>query len=85
MPSACDRGREGPSPKDRKREAHVTTDQDLQRLLDNPRFPRASVYPARWVAENQMGPNALWLTEWLCEASTCSRACGCSISAVAAR
>ena len=33
----------------------------------NPRFPRASRYPARWVAENEMGPNALWLTEWLCE------------------
>jgi ubiquinone/menaquinone biosynthesis C-methylase UbiE len=45
----------------------VTTDQELQRLLDNPRFARASGYPARWVAQNQMGPNALWLTEWLCE------------------
>lgn len=48
-------------------EAAVTTDQELQRLLDNPRFARASRYPARWVAQNQMGPNALWLTEWLCE------------------
>ena len=45
----------------------MTTDQELQRLLDNPRFARASRYPARWVAQNQMGPNALWLTEWLCE------------------
>jgi SAM-dependent methyltransferase len=45
----------------------MTSDQELQSLLDNPRFPRASRYPARWVAENQMGPNALWLTEWLCE------------------
>jgi SAM-dependent methyltransferase len=39
-----------------------------QALFDNPRFPRASSYPAHWVAQNQMGPNALWLTEWLCEA-----------------
>jgi SAM-dependent methyltransferase len=45
----------------------LPTDQDLQRLFDNPRFARASRYPARWVAENQMGPNVLWLTEWLCE------------------
>jgi SAM-dependent methyltransferase len=37
-------------------------------LFANPRFPRASGYPADWVARNQMGPNALWLTEWLCEA-----------------
>lgn len=36
-------------------------------LFDNPRFPRASRYPSLWVAQNQMGPNALWLTEWLCE------------------
>lgn len=39
-----------------------------QSLFENPRFPRASRYPADWIAENQMGPNALWLTEWLCEA-----------------
>jgi SAM-dependent methyltransferase len=45
----------------------MVSDQELQSLFDNPRFPRASRYPARWVAENQMGPNALWLTEWLCE------------------
>lgn len=37
-------------------------------LFHNPRFPRASRYPERWIAENQMGPNALWLAEWLCEA-----------------
>ena len=37
-------------------------------LFDNPRFPRSSRYPADWVAQNQMGPNVLWLTEWLCEA-----------------
>jgi SAM-dependent methyltransferase len=37
-------------------------------LFNNPRFPRSSSYPARWIAQNQMGPNVLWLTEWLCEA-----------------
>jgi len=30
-------------------------------------FPRSSKYDARWVCENQMGPSALWLTEWLCQ------------------
>ena len=45
----------------------MTSEEELQSLFDNPRFPRASRYPARSVAENQMGPNALWLTEWLCE------------------
>jgi SAM-dependent methyltransferase len=48
-------------------EPDLPSDQELQRLFDNPRFARASRYPARWVAENQMGPNVLWLTEWLCE------------------
>jgi len=27
--------------------------------------PRAAAYPADWVLENQMGPNALWLVEEL--------------------
>lgn len=40
----------------------------FEALMLNPRFPRASGYDPRWVADNQMGPNALWLLEWLCEA-----------------
>lgn len=32
------------------------------------RFPRSSKYKSEWTFENQMGPNVLWLTEWLCEA-----------------
>ncbi len=40
---------------------------DLQRLVDHERFPRASRYDADWVVDNEMGPNALWLTEALCE------------------
>jgi SAM-dependent methyltransferase len=40
--------------------------------MDNPfyneRFPRSNTYDHQWVAENHMGPNALWLAEWLMEA-----------------
>lgn len=36
-------------------------------LLSRPEFPRSSRYDAAWMVENQMGPNALWLLEWLCE------------------
>ena len=37
----------------------------LRLLVDNPAFPRSAAYDPRWVAENMMGPNALWLTESL--------------------
>ena len=40
---------------------------DLNKMLHNDRFPRSNKYDGKWVAENQMGPNSLWLTEWLCE------------------
>lgn len=36
-------------------------------LLSRPEFPRSSRYDAAWMIGNQMGPNALWLLEWLCE------------------
>jgi SAM-dependent methyltransferase len=39
---------------------------DLRKLLENENFPRSAKYDPQWVVENQMGPNALWLTEWLC-------------------
>jgi len=29
-------------------------------------YPHSSSYPVEWVYKNQMGPNALWLMEWLC-------------------
>ena len=35
--------------------------------LHNPRYPRSNTYEPTWVIENQMGPNALWLTESLME------------------
>ena len=43
-------------------------DQRIERLLRLDRFPRSSAYDPTWVVENQMGPNVLWLTEWLCGA-----------------
>jgi SAM-dependent methyltransferase len=41
--------------------------ENVNKLLARPEFPRASQYDAGWVIENQMGLNALWLTEWLCQ------------------
>jgi cyclopropane fatty-acyl-phospholipid synthase-like methyltransferase len=36
--------------------------------LDREEFPRSSRYDPAWVFAGEMGINALWLTEWLCEA-----------------
>jgi len=41
---------------------------DLAALLAVPRFPRCSDYDPEWVIANQMGPNVLWLTEFLGQA-----------------
>ena len=35
--------------------------------LWNDEYPLSSKYDPDWVFENQMGPNPLWLTEWLCQ------------------
>ena len=35
--------------------------------LTRAEFPRSSGYDAAWMLDNQMGPNALWLAEWLTE------------------
>ena len=40
---------------------------DLDPLLRKPDFPRSAKYDPAWMLENQMGPNALWLMEWLSE------------------
>jgi SAM-dependent methyltransferase len=40
---------------------------DLDSLLRKPEFPLSARYDRDWVLDNQMGPNALWLVEWLCE------------------
>lgn len=47
--------------------AKTSTD-DLTDRLTHPRYPRSSRYDVRWTIENQMGPNALWLLEWLAPA-----------------
>ncbi len=39
----------------------------MKELLKNERFPRSSKYDPEWVLRGWMGPNVLWLTEWLCE------------------
>jgi cyclopropane fatty-acyl-phospholipid synthase-like methyltransferase len=41
---------------------------ELRARLARARFPRASRYDPRWVISNVMGPQPLWLTEWLCSA-----------------
>jgi len=45
----------------------MATTPELRRLLHTARFPRSGRYDPTWVVANQMGPNALWLMEWLCE------------------
>ena len=40
---------------------------DVDSLLRKPEFPLSARYDRDWVLDNQMGPNALWLVEWLCE------------------
>src|SRR5688572_1745505 len=37
-------------------------------LLSLDRFPRSSRYDPAWVIAHEIGPNVLWLTEFLCQA-----------------
>ena len=39
----------------------------MAELLKNGRFPGSAKYDPEWVLKGWMGPNVLWLTEWLCE------------------
>jgi cyclopropane fatty-acyl-phospholipid synthase-like methyltransferase len=57
--------------------------------MSRPEFPRSSRYDASWVLDNQMGPNALWLVEWLCstlavvpEARVLDLGCGKALTSV---
>jgi cyclopropane fatty-acyl-phospholipid synthase-like methyltransferase len=43
----------------------MTEDLQMSNLIQKAEFPRASQYDPDWVLANQMGPNALWLVEWL--------------------
>ncbi|MFP4160320.1 MAG: SAM-dependent methyltransferase, partial [Desulfobacterales bacterium] len=38
---------------------------DIKELLVKPEFPLSAKYDPDWILDNQMGPNALWLAEWL--------------------
>jgi cyclopropane fatty-acyl-phospholipid synthase-like methyltransferase len=40
---------------------------DLAGATRFPEFPRSAQYQPEWMLENLMGPNAVWLTEALCE------------------
>lgn len=46
----------------------TSIDLQLVQMLHRPEFPRSSAFAPCWILENQMGPNPLWLTEWLCQA-----------------
>jgi len=39
----------------------------MKELLKNDGFPRSAKYDPEWVLKGWMGPNVLWLTEFLCE------------------
>lgn len=43
------------------------TDDELQLKLSLPHYPRSSKYSARWLIDNLMGPNPIWLAEALAE------------------
>ena len=46
----------------------MNTDRDkLAGVLETEQFPLSSKCDSEWVLTNQMGPNALLLTEWLCQ------------------
>jgi len=44
------------------------TNEELTARLVKPRFPRSARYDGRFVVDNLMGPNVLWLAEYLSEA-----------------
>ena len=64
-------------------------DAELNARLAKPRFPRASRYDARWIVDNLMGPNVLWLAEYLSQKLPLERGmrlldlgCGKAISSI---
>jgi cyclopropane fatty-acyl-phospholipid synthase-like methyltransferase len=61
----------------------------IQQFLAVERFPRSTGYDAKWVIDNLMGPNVLWLAEFLGEAMTLSTGmrvldmgCGKAVSSI---
>src|SRR3712207_1815489 len=64
-------------------------DQTRPDLLSLDRFPRSSRYDPAGVIAHEMGPNVLWLTEFLCEAMELRRGmrvldlgCGKALSSI---
>ena len=47
---------------------HIMLSADTRHALTRARYSRSNAYDPAWVCANEMGPNALWLLEWLCEA-----------------
>ena len=47
--------------------APISEDETLRRMLTRPHHPRSAGYDPRWLIDNMMGPNVLWLTEALSE------------------
>ncbi|MFC8147824.1 SAM-dependent methyltransferase [Streptomyces paradoxus] len=45
-----------------------TSNDPLTDRVSHPGYPRSNGYDARWTIDNQMGPHALWLLEWLAPA-----------------
>jgi len=43
---------------------------ELAEMLRVEAFPRSAAYDPEWMLKGEMGPNAVWLTEWLCEHMT---------------
>jgi SAM-dependent methyltransferase len=43
------------------------TKKRMKELLKNDRFPRSAKYDPEWVLKGWMGPNVIWLAEWLAE------------------
>ena len=43
------------------------TKEELKAALTLPQFPASAKYDPEWVIQNEMGPNALWLCEFLME------------------
>lgn len=69
-------------------DAHGEAD-ELRRLLTLDRYPRAAAYDPRWMVDNLMGPNVLWLAESLTQvlplapgARVLDLGCGKAISSI---
>lgn len=46
------------------------TKQDLKSVLTMPQFPMSQKYDSEWMCQNEMGPCAIWLCEFLMEKMT---------------